>query len=178
MQVERIMDVFYAVNATDGLFANRWFDNGTPLGAHSTVGATADSGYLLRQYLLMGDQRAQTQYLISMEGIVDSLQFVPPKRFCSTRPICCMAVATHRTNLSIYPVSSLGCSCSVRRLIPPLSLIPRRPSARAPSSTHSRSVHPPDGLPSLSPSPVFFFTAKGRFLTNTKALPLLWLSTT
>lgn len=61
MQVERIMDVFYAVNATDGLFANRWFDNGTPLGAHSTVGATTDSGYLLRQYLLMGDQRAQTQ---------------------------------------------------------------------------------------------------------------------
>jgi len=30
MQVERIMDVFYAVNATDGLFADRWFDNGTP----------------------------------------------------------------------------------------------------------------------------------------------------
>ena len=23
---------FYAVNATDGLFAHRWFDNGTPLG--------------------------------------------------------------------------------------------------------------------------------------------------
>jgi len=32
MQVERIMDVFYTVNATDGLFADRWFDNGTPLG--------------------------------------------------------------------------------------------------------------------------------------------------
>jgi hypothetical protein len=32
MQVERIMDVFYAANTTDGLFANRWFDNGTPLG--------------------------------------------------------------------------------------------------------------------------------------------------
>ena len=32
IQVERIMDIFYAVNATDGLFANRWFDNGTPLG--------------------------------------------------------------------------------------------------------------------------------------------------
>ena len=32
MQVERIMDVFYAVNAMDGLFVDRWFDNGTPLG--------------------------------------------------------------------------------------------------------------------------------------------------
>ena len=32
MQVERIMDIFYAVNVTDGLFSNRWFDNGTPLG--------------------------------------------------------------------------------------------------------------------------------------------------
>ncbi|EDR05418.1 glycoside hydrolase family 47 protein [Laccaria bicolor S238N-H82] len=61
-KVERIMDVFYVLNATDGLSANRWFDNGTPLGAHSTVGATTDSGYLLRQYLLMGDQRAQTQW--------------------------------------------------------------------------------------------------------------------
>ena len=26
------MDVFYSVNATDGLFADRWFDNGTLLG--------------------------------------------------------------------------------------------------------------------------------------------------
>lgn len=83
MQVERIMDVFYAVNATDGLFANRWFDNGTPLGAHFTVGATADSGYeyFLKQYLLTGDQRAKTQYLISMEGIINNLLFVTPKRY-------------------------------------------------------------------------------------------------
>ena len=26
MQVERIMDIFYAVNVTDGLFASKWFD--------------------------------------------------------------------------------------------------------------------------------------------------------
>ena len=43
MQVERIMDVFYAVNATDGLFADRWFDNGTPLGSRLLVSFLASS---------------------------------------------------------------------------------------------------------------------------------------
>ena len=32
MQVKTIMFIFYAVNAMDGLFADRWFNNGTPLG--------------------------------------------------------------------------------------------------------------------------------------------------
>ena len=33
MQVKRIMDVFHVVNATDGLFADGWFNNGTSLGS-------------------------------------------------------------------------------------------------------------------------------------------------
>ena len=82
MQVERIMDVFHAVNATDGLFVHRWFDNGAPLGGtlffaflissqltnptHFIVRATADSGYeyFLNQYLLTGDQRTKTQWTV------------------------------------------------------------------------------------------------------------------
>ena len=43
MQVERIMDAFYAVNTTDGLFADRWFDNGTPLGGRLLVSFLAVS---------------------------------------------------------------------------------------------------------------------------------------
>ena len=46
MQVERIMDVFYAVNATDGLFADRWFDNGTLLGGRLLGSFLASSQFM------------------------------------------------------------------------------------------------------------------------------------
>ena len=36
-------DVFYVVNATDGLFANRCFNNGTPMGSTLLVSFLASS---------------------------------------------------------------------------------------------------------------------------------------
>ena len=61
-----------------------------------------------------------------------------------------------------------------------LSLIPRLPSAQAPSarvSTVQGVSAPPDALPSLWPSSAFSAT-KGRFPATNEALPPFWRLTT
>ncbi|KAF8896775.1 glycoside hydrolase family 47 protein [Gymnopilus junonius] len=82
-RVQRAMEVFYNANVTDGLFADRWdVKTGAPFGAHYTIGAMADSAYeyLLKQWLLTGDEQAREQYLVSAEGIINNLIYITPNR--------------------------------------------------------------------------------------------------
>ncbi|KAG5644461.1 hypothetical protein DXG03_008361 [Asterophora parasitica] len=83
--VNNVMDVIYATNAPDGLFALTWSKEGRPRNGHLehfSVGASADSGYeyLLKQYLLTEDTKALDQYLKSVDGILNKLLFVTPTR--------------------------------------------------------------------------------------------------
>ncbi|KAF8066473.1 glycoside hydrolase [Lyophyllum atratum] len=80
--VDNIMNRMYDANVEDGLFPLTWSQNGRPLDEHFSVGASADSGYeyLLKQYLLSNDTKALTQYLKSMDGIINKLLHVTPNR--------------------------------------------------------------------------------------------------
>ncbi|KDR66394.1 hypothetical protein GALMADRAFT_80958 [Galerina marginata CBS 339.88] len=80
---QNAMDLFYKANVTNGLFTEHWsMKEGVPVGSRFTVGAAADSGYeyLLKQWLLSGDERAREQYLKSAAGIIDNLIYITPKR--------------------------------------------------------------------------------------------------
>ncbi|KAF5371378.1 hypothetical protein D9615_009662 [Tricholomella constricta] len=80
--VDHIMNTLYATNPKDGLFSLTWSSEGKPSDQHFSVGASADSGYeyLLKQYLLNGDTKALTQYIKSMDGILDKLLYITPTR--------------------------------------------------------------------------------------------------
>ncbi|KAH0578671.1 hypothetical protein H2248_003802 [Termitomyces sp. 'cryptogamus'] len=80
--VDRIMERLYATKTENGLFPTRWSGLGEPLDRQYTVGASGDSGYeyLLKQYLLSGDTKALTQYLESINGVMQWLLFVTPTR--------------------------------------------------------------------------------------------------
>ncbi|KAJ8689444.1 hypothetical protein PTI98_012347 [Pleurotus ostreatus] len=84
-RVENVMDKIYAANVTDGLFATQWDPaDAMPLDTHFSVGASVDSGYeyLLKQYLLSSksETRAKSQYLASMDGIINHLLYLSPTR--------------------------------------------------------------------------------------------------
>ncbi|KAF4602218.1 hypothetical protein EYR40_005422 [Pleurotus pulmonarius] len=84
-RAENVMDKIYLANVTDGLFATQWDpSDATPLDTHFSVGASVDSGYeyLLKQYLLsaQSETRAKSQYLASMDGILNHLLYVSPTR--------------------------------------------------------------------------------------------------
>ncbi|PPR01327.1 hypothetical protein CVT24_006329 [Panaeolus cyanescens] len=82
-RVQTAMQVFYRANVKDGLFHDNWdFHNGSPQGAHFTIGATADSGYeyLLKQWLLSGDVQARDQYIKSANGIIKNLLYITANR--------------------------------------------------------------------------------------------------
>ncbi|TFK26031.1 seven-hairpin glycosidase [Coprinopsis marcescibilis] len=82
-RVEAVMEHLYNSSNWNNLFAERWsLGSGSPSGTHYTIGAGTDSTYeyFLKQWLMFGDRRALDQYLKSVEGIIENLLFVTPKR--------------------------------------------------------------------------------------------------
>ncbi|KAF4586522.1 hypothetical protein EYR38_010801 [Pleurotus pulmonarius] len=84
-KVEKIMNTMYSANVSNGLFTTRWdAADALPMNNHFSVGASADSGYeyLLKQYLISGktEPRAKDQYLASINGIIDQLLYISPRR--------------------------------------------------------------------------------------------------
>jgi len=82
-RVQTAMNVFYRANVKNGLFHDNWaVKDGSPVGAHFTIGATADSGYeyLLKQWLQSGDVQARDQYIKSATGIINNLLYLTPNR--------------------------------------------------------------------------------------------------
>ncbi|KAF8154971.1 glycoside hydrolase family 47 protein [Crassisporium funariophilum] len=82
-RVQTAMNLFYKADVKDGLFHENWLmKDGTPTGAHFTIGANADSGYeyMLKQWLQSGDPQAREQYIKSANGIIANLIYMTPKR--------------------------------------------------------------------------------------------------
>jgi len=78
--------------------------DGTPTGAHFTIGATADSGYeyLLKQWLLSGDVQAREQYMKSATGIINNLIYITNKRGI-------MYVGDIENNMMVHRLEHLSC---------------------------------------------------------------------
>ncbi|KAH9475723.1 Endoplasmic reticulum mannosyl-oligosaccharide 1,2-alpha-mannosidase [Psilocybe cubensis] len=107
-KVQAVMEIFYnASNATNGLFVDQWFGStGLPSGNHITVGGGSDSGYeyFLKQWVMSGDEKARTQYLTSINSIIDNLIYVTPN---GTRGL--MYVTDTDTYMTAHRQEHLSC---------------------------------------------------------------------
>ncbi|PPQ80066.1 hypothetical protein CVT25_001495 [Psilocybe cyanescens] len=104
-RVQGAMNVFYKANVSEGLFNDNWLmKDGKPTGSHLTIGATADSGYeyLLKQWLLSSDVQARDQYIKSVDGIINNLIYVTPKRGL-------MYVGDLQHNVMVHRLEHLSC---------------------------------------------------------------------
>ncbi|KAF8661275.1 hypothetical protein AX16_001376 [Volvariella volvacea WC 439] len=87
-KTERAMELMEQAShnfTVEGLFATMWdIELGTPANTQYSVGAFADSAheYLLKQYLLTGrsEARARDLYLLSVNGIINNLLYITPRR--------------------------------------------------------------------------------------------------
>ncbi|KAJ3560592.1 hypothetical protein NP233_g10736 [Leucocoprinus birnbaumii] len=86
VKTENIMKAMYQADLKeDGLFPTQWnIETGSPIGAHYSVGAFADSAheYLLKQYLLTARSEPQILelYLNSTNGVINNLLYITPNR--------------------------------------------------------------------------------------------------